>query len=136
MPASPGFTLRFSAPAADVDGLGHVSNIAYVRWIQEAAVAHSAAVGLDFEAYRRLGAVFLVRRHEIDYLAPVLGGEEVALTTHVETFRGASSERHTAVVAGGDRRVARAVTTWAFVSLESGRPTRIPDDVLAAFARG
>jgi acyl-CoA thioester hydrolase len=50
----------------DIDALGHASNIAFVRWIQDAAMAHSAAVGLDLVAYRRLGAVLVVVRHEID----------------------------------------------------------------------
>jgi acyl-CoA thioesterase FadM len=33
----------------------------------------------------------------------------------------------------GDQVVARAATTWAFMSLASGRPQRIPEQLLAAF---
>ena len=133
--ASTSFELRFRAPETDIDELGHVSNVAYVRWIQDVAKAHSVSVGLGVEAYRELGAVFVVRRHEVDYLAPVTGGEEVALTTFVASFRGASSERRTRVTVG-DREVARAVTSWAFVSLSTGRPTRISPAVVEAFAKG
>jgi acyl-CoA thioester hydrolase len=133
---SPSFTLRFVAPEADVDELGHVSNVAYVRWIQEVAKAHSAAVGLDFAEYRRLGGVFVVRRHEVDYLLSVLGGDAVVLTTHIADMRGASSERRTVITRESDgREVARAVTSWAFIAIEGARPRRIPSEILAAFAK-
>jgi acyl-CoA thioester hydrolase len=61
------------AQPEDIDELGHVSNITYVRWIQLAATEHSAALGWDTAAYRRLGAVFVVKRHEIEYRAGVRG---------------------------------------------------------------
>ena len=71
--------LTITAAADDIDELGHVSNLVYLRWVLDAALAHSAAAGWDHAAYRRLGAVFVVRRHEIDYLAPVVAGDEVVV---------------------------------------------------------
>ena len=50
------FRQAFDVGAADIDELGHASNIAYVRWIQDVAVAHSEAVGLGLAEYLRLGA--------------------------------------------------------------------------------
>ena len=79
--APPRFRLEVVAEPGDIDRLGHVSNITYVRWIQEVAEAHSASVGWDHAAYVRLGAVFVVRRHEIDYRASALAGDRVVLTT-------------------------------------------------------
>ncbi|WP_447411538.1 hypothetical protein, partial [Clostridium perfringens] len=38
------FTLPITAQDADIDELGHVNNAVWVRWIQEIAVAHWAAV--------------------------------------------------------------------------------------------
>src|SRR5438046_1184703 len=51
------FTMPFAVPQEDIDVLGHASNIAYVRWVQDVAVGHSDAVGLTWDAYRELGAV-------------------------------------------------------------------------------
>jgi acyl-CoA thioester hydrolase len=133
---SPELARVFAAPAEDVDLLGHVSNIAYVRWIQEIAGAHSRAVGWDYEAYRRLGAVFVVRRHEIDYLAPVYAGESIRLSTRIRTWSAATSVRATEIVKVAEGRVAaRCATTWALVSIESGRPRRVPREIQEAFAR-
>ena len=115
-----------------IDELGHASNVAYLGWVQDVARAHSEAVGYDHARYRELGGVFVVIRHEIDYLRPAFAGDVLALTTWVESFGAASSERRTEI-ARGDTLVARAVTTWAYVDVGQGRPLRIPPAVKEAF---
>lgn len=133
---SPIFTQRVVAHDDEIDELGHVSNVAIVRWIQNVAVAHSASVGWDFEAYRRHGAVFVVRRHEVDYLRPVLVGHEVVLETWIESWQAASSIRCTRITRGQDGGpVATARTQWVLVSADNGRPRRIPPLIVSSFVR-
>lgn len=135
-PASPEFLQQIVAPESDVDILGHVSNVAIVRWIQDVAWAHSAAVGLDHANYVQLGAVFVVRKHEIEYLRSAYGGETIDLFTHVQWWKAAVSERQTRVVRHSDGTlIARASTLWAYVSATTMRPTRIPQRVADAFAQ-
>jgi acyl-CoA thioester hydrolase len=132
-PPPDAFSVEVVAHDADIDELGHVSNIVYVRWIQEAALGHSAARGYDVDAYKRLGAIFVVRRHEIDYLSPVLAGEHVTLTTWIASVQPASSRRETSLARSSDGKiVARASTLWVLVSTEGGRPRRIPQELIAA----
>lgn len=130
--ASPRFTLSLTATPDDIDELGHVSNQVYLRWVLEAAVAHSTSVGWGPREYRELGGTFVVSRHELDYLAPVLVGQELRATTWVESLRAASCVRATEI-ARGDQVVLRAATKWVFTSMASGRPQRIPDQLCAAF---
>ena len=135
MPHSPEFRLRVKARAEDIDELKHVSNLVYVRWMQDAALAHSTSVGWNAAAYVGAGAVFVARRHEIDYLASAVEGDEVEITTWVESFTAASSVRQYRMVRVADQReLVRAQTTWVFVSLRSGRPQRIPAEIAQAFA--
>jgi acyl-CoA thioester hydrolase len=129
------FEQALSVAPEDVDLLGHASNVAYVRWIQDIARAHSEAVGLDFAAYRALGAVFVVRRHEVDYLRPAMPGEALRLRTWVESWKAASSVRRTEVLRADGTELARAATTWALVSTENGKPVRIGAAIREAFAR-
>lgn len=133
--ASPEFRLRVTARPEFIDELSHVSNVVYVQWIQEVAAAHSASVGWPREAYVRFGKAFVVRRHEIEFLASAVEGDEVDLVTWVATWSPASSVRETRIVRARDGRgLARASTLWAFVSVESGRPHRIPREIIEAFA--
>ena len=126
------FTFAIRATDEDIDELGHVSNLVYLRWVLEAATAHSVARGWGHAEYLAHGAVFVVRRHELDYLLPVVAGDELVAQTWVESWRAASCVRRTDLVRG-DRTVARAATTWAYVALPEGRPTRIPPDLRALF---
>lgn len=133
------FTLSTEVGEEDIDMLGHASNIAYLRWVQDVAVAHSAAVGLDMEGYSQLGAVFVVRRHEIDYLRPVVRGERLELRTWIDSAAAAKCKRATEIVRVSDSAApvvaARAMTTWGFIELTTGRPTRIPDTVRIMFSQ-
>lgn len=133
MHVPPRFTLPITAANVDIDEIGHVSNVVYVRWVLEVAMAHSSACGWDFAAYRALGSIFVVRRHEIDYVAQVMAGETITAETWIEDWRQASCIRRTELSRDGTP-VARAATTWAFISMASGRPVRIPDEIRTKFA--
>jgi acyl-CoA thioester hydrolase len=126
------FSIPIRATAADIDELGHVSNQVYLRWVLDVATAHSAARGWGYPEYRALGGVFIVRRHELDYLAQVTLGQEVLATTWVESWKLASCIRATEIKRD-DKAVLRAATTWVFVAHESGKPQKIPDHLREAF---
>jgi acyl-CoA thioester hydrolase len=129
------YVLELVVSDDDIDLLGHASNIAFVRWIQDAALAHSAAVGFDLDAYRRLGAIFVVVRHEVDYMRPAMRGDIIDARTWISSVMVAKCERTTELVRKSDGRLlARARTTWGFVDLARGRPRRIDKELLVAFA--
>jgi acyl-CoA thioester hydrolase len=132
--AAPAFALSLTVAASDIDELGHASNIAYVRWLQDVAVAHSSAVGLGYARYVELGCVFVIRRQEIDYLRSAIRGDALLLRTRVCNVAAAKCQRETEIVRAGDDVVlARGLTTWGYVDIATGRPSRIPDSVRAAF---
>ena len=126
------FRFPITPVPADIDELGHVSNLVYLRWVLETAAAHSTAKGWDLAAYKQLGNVWVVRRHELDYLGQVTVGQSLVAETWVDSWKQASCIRKTELMRDG-QIVARAATTWAFMSLASGRPQRIPEPLLAAF---
>jgi acyl-CoA thioester hydrolase len=127
------FSIPITATPDDIDELGHVGNLVYLRWVLDVAMAHTRALGYDIPQYQALGAVFVVRRHEIDYIAQVRDGDVLRGDTWISSWRGASCIRNTELVRG-EQVVVRASTHWAFMSLSSGRPTRIPEPILALFS--
>jgi acyl-CoA thioester hydrolase len=128
------FEYKLTVPPSAIDGQGHVNNLEYVRWMQEAAVAHSAAQGWPGERYRKLGAGWVVRAHKIEYLQAAFAGDEVTVYTWVSDFRKIRSLRKYKIVRTTDRQVlAVAETDWAFIGLEQRVPRRIPPELSAAF---
>jgi acyl-CoA thioester hydrolase len=118
----------------DIDGLGHVNNLVYLRWTQEAAIAHSAAQGWPPERYLEIGCGFVVRSHKIEFLRPALAGDEIIVRTWVADFRKAASLRKYYILRAADKKpLATAETDWVFVRLARGLPVRIPVEVSGAF---
>ena len=118
----------------EIDGLGHVNNQVYLEWFMQAATAHSEAVGWDIQKLLALGEVWVVRRHEIDYLLPVLPGETIKMRTWIETAEKASSERQYEIYRLSDgRKACCGKSVWVWINYKTGRPARIPEPVLQAF---
>lgn len=125
------FSLTITPGPDDIDELGHVNNAVWVRWLQEVATSHwaTAADPAHVEAY-----VWVVIRHEIDYLGNVRAGETVIARTWVgDAPRGARFDRHVEFTGPDGKVKVRAKTTWAIVDRATGRVLRVPKDVSARF---
>lgn len=133
-PVRNAFRLEIEVAPPDIDALDHVSNVRYVDWMNRAAVEHSNALGWDLARYREIGGVFVVRRHEIDYLASARLGDKLVWFTWPSALERSTAERKHEVHRVSDGRVlARGTNRWVFVDVKSGRPMRIPPDVAASF---
>lgn len=126
------FTLTVRIGAADIDGQDHVNNVAFVRLVQEAAVAHwRAAAPADVQA----AYTWVVRRHEIEYLRLGLPDDELELRTWVGEPAGATWERFTEVRRLGEEKpLVTARTVWVLLDAASGRPRRVDIDWVKWFA--
>src|SRR2546430_11296039 len=72
----------------DIDEQNHVNSAGYLRWVQDVATAHWRAVASP-DAQENIAWVVL--RHEIDYKAPAIVGDEVVLRTWVAKLPGLRS---------------------------------------------
>jgi acyl-CoA thioester hydrolase len=119
--------------AADVDRFGHTNNVVYLSLLERVAWSHSESLGLDFDAYEKLGAGCVARRHELDYLAPTFAGEQLWLATwvHENDFRLSMWRRYQIVRASDRKTVLRGQTQWVCVDMKSGRPKRMPPEFQA-----
>jgi acyl-CoA thioester hydrolase len=114
---------------AEIDANGHVNNVEYVRWMQEAAMSHSDSAGCTV-ATKAAAASWVVRSHHVEYLLPTFAGDRLMILTWVSTLRRASSLRKYLFRRQSDHAVvARGETNWIFVHHRSGRPKSIPTEV-------
>jgi acyl-CoA thioester hydrolase len=132
LPSSYSYEQLRRVEAEDLDEREHVNNVAYVRWIQDVAIAHWQALASK-EVQSVLAWVAL--RHEIDYLSPGILGDEVIVRTRVGHAEGLTFERHTEVVRTHDQRLlARSRTLWCPIDARTGRPRRVSAEVRAQFS--
>jgi acyl-CoA thioester hydrolase len=127
------FFLPLRVMPEHLDPQGHVNNVTFVRFIQEAAVAHwLAAAPPELQS----GIGWVVRRHEIDYLRPGQLGDELVAKTWVGEPSGATWERFTEIqrVETGQILV-KARTVWVLLDANSGRPRRVDARMISALRR-
>jgi acyl-CoA thioester hydrolase len=121
------FELPIAIRADDIDTLGHVNNVVYLRWVQEAAAAHWRVLATEAEQ-REVG--WVVVRHEIDYRHAALREDGLVARTWVGGATRRAFERNTEILRAGDRRLlARARTLWCPVDPRSGKPIEVSDDL-------
>jgi acyl-CoA thioester hydrolase len=116
--------------------INHVNNLVYLKWMQSAAVAHSAAQGWPADRYRELGAGWVVRTHNIEYLKPAFAGDEIIVRTWVADLKKVTSLRRFQIVRTTPEQetvLAVAATDWAFVHFATQQLKRIPAEVAEAF---
>jgi acyl-CoA thioester hydrolase len=125
------FELAVRVPDSDIDTQGHVNNVAFVRYVQDAAAAHWRAVApADVQA----AVAWVVRRHEVDYLKPGLPSDELAIRTWVGEPSGATWERFTEVTRAADGTVlVKARTVWVLLDAATARPRRIDARLTGCF---
>ncbi|UCF41536.1 MAG: acyl-CoA thioesterase [Gemmatimonadota bacterium] len=128
------FELRIPVQPTDIDQLGHVNNVVYLRWVQDAAVAHwrDAAPKGDQEKL-----LWVVVRHEIDYQRPARPNDVILARTWVGEAIDRLFERHTELRRESDGKpLARARTLWCPIDPTTGRPTDVSPEVRARFSVG
>ena len=126
------FEIAIAVEPSDIDELGHVNNVAYVRWVQAAAVAHwkAAAPAVD-----QAKVVWVVLRHEIDYAQPAYLGDEVVARTWVGPASRIRFERFVELLRVSDgARLAKSRTVWCPLDAETRRPATVSREVRAMFS--
>lgn len=131
MTAEP-FTLHLVVSPSDIDELGHVNNVVYLHWVQDAAIAHWGAAAT---AAQQAEVAWVAIRHEIDYKHPAMPGDAIIARTWVGTAEANKFERHTEILRAADHKVlARARTVWCPINRTTGRLTRVSDEVRGRFS--
>ncbi|GGK71198.1 acyl-CoA thioesterase [Rufibacter glacialis] len=123
------FQLTIPVTEADIDALGHVNNVVYLRWVQEVSAAHWAQVA---PAALQEKYLWVVLRHEIDFHKPAFREDTIKGYTWVGDYQGAKFERFVALYREGtELMLASAKTTWCLVDAKTLRPKRIDQEVVA-----
>lgn len=128
------FHHRRTVEPGELDETGHVNNAEYVRWMQDAAVAHISSLGWPPERHLEHGFVWIAHSHQIRYHQPAFAGDEIEIETWVENMRKVRSLRKYKVRRpADDALLATAETDWALIRLADYRPVRIPAEIVELF---
>jgi len=117
---------------SDIDEQGHVNNIIYLKWVQEAAIAHWTSVANTQMLENNL---WVVSRHEIDYLKSAYIDSKLVAKTWVTEPQGAKSERYINIMDAETETIyAKIKTTWFLLDSKTKRPKRIDAKIVNVFS--
>lgn len=126
------FEMTIKIEPDDIDMMGHVNNVVYLRWVQELAIAHWRAEAPKEDQAKLL---WVVTRHEIDFKRAAFLHDEIIGRTWVGKATRLAFDRHSEILRGSDRKVlARARTVWCPIDPETRKPTDVSPEVRARFS--
>ena len=115
--------------ASDIDFMGHVNNAHYLRWVQDAVVAHWRKIAPDDAVATHL---WVALKHEITYRKPAFLDDEVIATTVLHKVEGARAMYET-LIRRGEEVLAEVKSSWCCVDAQTLRPIRVAKDLVARF---
>ena len=125
------FRVRFH----DSDMHKMVRDASYLRYMQEAAFAASAAAGYPEERYQIIRRLWLIRETLLEIRSPLRYGDSVRIKTWVASFGKVRSRRaYELRLDGADEPIAVAHTDWVLIDLDTEWPAVIPDEMIAGFS--
>ncbi|MEU6341865.1 thioesterase family protein [Streptomyces sp. NPDC046977] len=120
------YTYRLPLRWADADAYGHVNNVLFLRYAEEARTRMFQEILPADEASRRQCA-FVVRRSTVDYHAPLLYREDpVHVQVRVIRGRGAVLELG-CEIRDADQLYVEVTTTMAAYNLDTGSLRRLSE---------
>lgn len=126
------FSITVEVQPKDIDVQGHVNNVVYLHWVQEAAIAHWSTIAPQHEQEK---LIWVVRRHEIDYKKPAMDGDTIMVQTWIGAASRLAFDRHTEMIRASDGRIlALARTVWCPIDRKSGRPTDVSPEIRSLFS--
>lgn len=125
------YTHEFVVQPTEIDAMGHVNNVVYLKWVQDVAEAHWVSKASD-DVKKKFGWVVL--RHEIDYISPAFEGQTIVATTWVDNFVGVKSDRIVELkLKDSNKMLAKARTTWCVLDATTMKPRRIEAAIIEVF---
>lgn len=121
------YQYSFKVEKKDIDELNHVNNVVYLQWVNHISEKHWNLLA-DKEIRQKY--LWVVLRHELDYLNQAFLGDEITMITWVGESVGVKSVRNVHIYKD-KTLLLKARSTWCLLDQKSLRPTRIKEDILS-----
>lgn len=127
------FRIPFDVRFYETDWAARLTPVALFNYLQEAAIGHGDAVGLDGEALTDRGYVWMMNRLHLSIRRYPLRRDHVEVETWGSNFKGMFAIREWRVTDDSGEVVAAATGRWVLLSGDPKRIIRVPPVVSDAY---
>jgi acyl-CoA thioester hydrolase len=129
------FTSAHRVGPQEIDAYSHVNNAVYLQWLDAAAWAHSAHLGLPLARCLELKRGMAVRHTRLDYLEAARLADALLIATWIVACDGRlrCTRRFEILRIADGKRVLDAEVDYFCLNLETGKPGRFPPEFAARY---
>lgn len=125
------YEYKITVTEEHLDELAHVNNVVYVQFMQEVADKHWRSV-VPTELENEV--IWVVRRHEIDYLGQAFLHDELMIRTWTGEHSTVSWNRYYEIIRIADqKKIIMAKSVWVLLDKHTGKLKRIDEEILKRF---
>ena len=124
------FTITVKVLPEHIDTIGHVNNVQYLNWVQDAAYAHWEEL---IKKTNKPHGIWVVRSHSITYKNPAIKDDILTLKTFVKQSRGVLSERIVEIYNADQKLLAQCSTHWCYLNITTHQIQKIPQVIIDLF---
>jgi acyl-CoA thioester hydrolase/thioesterase-3 len=120
----------------DIDLNNHVHNTKYLDFVLAARYEQMINnYKMSMEEFYSLGFNWVVSATYIEYKRALLLGDKISVRTQIDSVKGAQSKVNFWVVKNENNKIAaEGYLLYTMISLKSGRPVRIPEDIIKRYS--
>ncbi|MGA7838843.1 MAG: thioesterase family protein [Ignavibacteriaceae bacterium] len=120
----------------DIDLNNHVHNTKYLDFVLAARYEQMINnYKMSMEEFHGLGFNWFVSATYIEYKRALMLGDKISVRTQIDSVNGAQSKVNFWIVKNENNKIAaEGYLLYTMVSLKSGRPVRIPEDIIKRYS--
>jgi len=120
----------------DIDLNNHVHNTKYLDYVLAARYEQMINnYKMSMEEFHNLDYNWVVSATYIEYKRALILGDKISVRTQIDSVNGAQSKVNFWIVKSENNKIAaEGYLLYTMVSLKSGRPVRIPEDIIKRYS--
>ncbi len=131
------FKTRHTINFSELDPYNHLRTAEYARYyVDHRMTGLRDSIGWDLKSMAELPFMVWIRRVEIQFLKPVIGDQEITITSFVREFSGADANIECTMTGKEGKELSRCFMVVACVNKETNRAMDWPEDAKALFFEG
>lgn len=130
---SPKFRMEFEVHYHEVNPYEEATPLAMLYYLEDAAIAHSEAVGYGIRRLKSEGLAWILNRWHLQMDQYPFRGEKVIVETWPSKFERFYATREFLIIDTNQKIIGRATSLWVFFNTETKRPLRISSEFLDAY---
>lgn len=120
----------------DIDMNNHVHNTKYLDYVLAARYEQMVNnYKMSMEEFHSLDFNWVVSATYVEYKRPLILGDKIIVKTQVDSVNGAQSKVKFWIIKKENHKIAaEGYLLYTMVSLKSGRPVRIPEEIIKRYS--